>query len=117
MSKEQQHQLRGVSVQDDGRGEESLVSRQRFNNTTIKYISNKNEIEVQPSEVIFNNIQQNQSYEMVAYVRNLTKKSRRIRVFQPKSACFRCDYEMQGNVAAGLAMKLVITFDCNSTGE
>ena len=54
---------------------------------------------------------------MIAYVRNLTKKSRRIRVFQPKNNKFRCDYEMQGNIAAGLAMKMVITFDCELTSE
>jgi len=30
--------------------------RQKLNNTTLKYISNNNEIEVQPSEIIFNNI-------------------------------------------------------------
>lgn len=44
-------------------------------------------------------------------MRNLTKTARRIRVFQPQSGKFRVDYDMKGAIAAGLAMKLTVTFE------
>lgn len=47
-------------------------------------------------------------------MRNLTKTARRIRVFQPQSNKFRVDYDMKGAIAAGLAMKLVVTFETTS---
>ena len=50
-------------------------------------------------------------------VRNLTAKGRRIRIYQPKTHRFRCDYDMEGNVAAGLSMKLVVSFETNSSGD
>ena len=54
-----------------------------LNNSTIKYISNSDPIEVVPSEIIFKDILTNQTYEITVYIRNLTKTSRRIRVYQP----------------------------------
>jgi hypothetical protein len=66
---------------------------------------------VVPSEIIFKDIQTNQTYEITVYIRNLTKTSRRIRVYQPQTPKFRADYDMQGAIAAGIAMKLVITFE------
>ena len=50
-------------------------------------------------------------------VRNLSKNARRIRVFQPKTNKFRCDYDMQGALAAGIAMKLIVSFETNSLGD
>lgn len=44
-------------------------------------------------------------------MRNLTRTGRRIRVFQPQTPAFRADYEMQGSIAAGLAMKITVTFE------
>ncbi len=61
-----------------------------LNNTTIKYLSNEEPIEILPSEIIFKDIQTNQTYEITVYVRNLTK-----------TAKFRADYDMQGAIAAG----------------
>lgn len=47
-------------------------------------------------------------------VRNLTKIPRRIRITQPTTAParFRVDYDMQGSLAAGLSMILVVYFEC-----
>lgn len=61
----------------------------------LKQLSTGPPIEVVPSEIIFKDIQINQTYEITVFVRNLTQTARRIRVFQPHSN-FRCDYEMQG---------------------
>lgn len=44
-------------------------------------------------------------------MRNLTKTTRRIRVFQPQTPSFRADYEMMGGIAAGLAMRITVTFE------
>jgi hypothetical protein len=43
-------------------------------------------------------------------IRNLTKKMRRIIVSQPKNKKFKCAYDQTGSVAAGLSMKLVVSF-------
>ena len=85
--------------------------------TTIKYISNAMPIEVTPPEIIINDIEPNQTYEVVVLVRNLTNIGRRIRVYQPKTNKFRCDYDMQGNIAAGLAMKLIVSFETDKNGD
>jgi len=50
-------------------------------------------------------------------VRNLSKIVRRIRIFQPQNTKFRCDYEMAGAIAAGLAMKLTVSFETSVLGE
>src|SRR5690348_5601593 len=60
--------------------------------TNIKYISHSFPIEVMPPEIIINDIEPNQTYEVVLLVRNLTNIGRRIRVYQPKTNKFRCDY-------------------------
>ena len=54
---------------------------------------------------------------MIILVRNLTNKAKRIRCFQPKTSYFRCDYDIQGAVAAGLAMKLVLSFETSMVGD
>lgn len=79
--------------------------------STMKYLSNSDPIDISPSEIVFKDIQVNQTYEIQVFVRNLTKTARRIRVFQPQSAKFRVDYDMKGAIAAGLAMKLTVTFE------
>lgn len=85
--------------------------------TGIKYLSQQNPIEVLPPEVIISNIEVNQTYEVAVLVRNLTNQARRIRIFQPKTTKFRCDYEMPGAIAAGLAMKLAVTFETSTLND
>ncbi len=85
--------------------------------TTIKQISKSVPIEIIPNEIIINDIQPNQAYEVVILVRNLSSTGRRIRIFQPKTNKFRCDYDMQGNIAPGLCMKLLVTFETDKLGN
>ncbi len=85
--------------------------------TTIKNISKSVPIEVVPSEIIITDIQPYQTYEVMVLVRNLTATGRRIRIFQPKTNKFRCDYDMIGNIAPGLCMKLLVTFETDKPGD
>ena len=94
-----------------------LKQRSFINPKSLKYLSNNAPIDITPSEIIFRDIGVNQTYEMSIYVRNLTKIVRRIRVFQPQNTKFRCDYEMAGAIAAGLAMKLTVSFETAVLGE
>ncbi|KAL4498636.1 hypothetical protein ABPG72_019754 [Tetrahymena utriculariae] len=87
------------------------LSNRTLNNKTIRYLSNLDPIEILPSEIIFKDIQVNQTYEIQVFVRNLTKTTRRIRVFQPQSTKFRIDYGVIGGIAAGLAIKLTVSFE------
>jgi hypothetical protein len=85
--------------------------------TNLKYVSKSAPIEVNPPEIIINDIEVNQTYEVQVLVRNLTTVGRRIRIFQPKTNKFRCDYDMAGSIAAGLAMKLIVSFETNVLGD
>ena len=84
---------------------------------TIKFINNSTPIEITPPEISFLDINVNQIYQASVLVRNLTSVPRRIRVFQPKTSKFRCDYDMQGGIAAGLAMNLVVIFESETKGD
>lgn len=70
-----------------------------------------------PNEIIFKDIIPGQIYQMKAKVKNLSKVVRRIRVFQPKSPEFRCDYEMVTAIAPGLSIDLIISFEATERGE
>lgn len=94
-----------------------LKQRAFINSKTLRNISNNSPIDITPSEIIFRDIQANQTYEMSIYVRNLSKTVRRIRIFQPQNTKFRCDYEMAGAIAAGLAMRLTVSFETAVLGE
>ena len=83
----------------------------------LKYISNASPFEIVPNEVTFPDIIANQLYEITVLIRNLTKIPRRIRIFQPKTSKFRCDYDMQGVIAAGLSLRLVICFETSVLGQ
>lgn len=85
--------------------------------TNVKYINKSDPIEILPSEVIIKDFEINQTYEVIILVRNLTRVPRKIRIFQPKTSKFRCDYDMQGSIAAGLAMKLVLTFESSTLND
>jgi hypothetical protein len=84
---------------------------------TIKNITNSKPIEIIPPEIIFKDIEPNYTYEITVLVRNLTKKPRRIRIGQPKTSNFRCDYDMVEARAAGIPMKLVVSFETSDLGE
>ena len=74
-------------------------------------------IEVVPPEIIFNDIVPNQTYEMTVLVKNLTNIAKRLRIFQPSSLNFRCDYDVAKGLAPGLALKLLVSFETSNLGE
>ena len=74
-------------------------------------------LEVSPSEIIFKDVAAGQIYQMRVTVKNKTKVVRRIRIFQPRSPEFRCDYEMGTAVAPGLSIELIISFESSKEGE
>jgi hypothetical protein len=84
---------------------------------TIKNVSNADCLEIIPPEIIFKDIEANYTYEITVLVRNLSKKPRRIRIGQPKTSNFRCDYDMVEARAAGIPMKLVVSFETSDLGE
>lgn len=90
------------------------ISLPHISKNYSKFLSNATPIEIVPAEIVFRDIVPNQLYEMSVLVRNLTKIVRRIRVFQPRSSRFRCDYDMGGNLAAGLAIKLTVSFETST---
>ncbi len=99
-------------------GTEPLAKKNRPQTVTnIQRLSKSAPIEIIPSEIVINNIEPHQAYEVVIYVRNLTSSGRRIRIYQPKTNNFRCDYDMQGNIAPGLSMKLLVTFETDKIGN
>ena len=51
-----------------------------------------------------------QNYEVTVQVKNISKKVRRIKFVPPRTNKFRIDYDMQGPVAAGLSIKLNVSF-------
>lgn len=58
-----------------------LMNKSSLSSSKIKLLSSGAPIEVVPNEIIFKDIQVNQTYEIAVYVRNLTQNARRIRVF------------------------------------
>ena len=107
----------GKPVLNPLRMEQELEKPKPETNTNLKYITKAVPIEIIPPEVIIKDIEINQTYEVIILVRNLTNKAKRIRCFQPKTSYFRCDYDIQGAVAAGLAMKLVLSFETGMIGD
>jgi len=77
----------------------------------------KEAIEMHPSEAIFKDVEPGQIYQMKVQIQNKTRNRKRIRVFQPKSNLFRCDYELTESIAAGLSIDLVISFEGREKGE
>ena len=80
-------------------------------------LNTKAAFDVQPSEIIFKDVEPGQIYQMTVVVKNLTTSVKRIRVFQPKNSCFRCDYAMLGPIAPGLSIELVVSFESEENGE
>lgn len=75
------------------------------------------QLKVYPDEIIFKNVKENQTYEINVMVRNLTKSVKRIRIIQPTTSKFRCDYDVAGLLAPGLAFELIISFSTTVAGE
>lgn len=74
-------------------------------------------LHIYPDEIIFKDITENQTYEINVVVRNLTKVVKRIRIMQPTTSKFRCDYDMAGLLAPGLSIELVVSFSTSVSGQ
>jgi hypothetical protein len=74
-------------------------------------------LHIYPDEIIFKDIMENQTYEINVIVRNLTKAVKRIRIMQPTTSKFRCDYDMAGLLAPGLSIELVVSFSTSAAGQ
>ena len=73
-------------------------------------------VKIFPDEVIFKDIKASQSYEINISVRNITKKVKKVRIGQPTTSKFRCDYDMVASLASGIAMELIVSFSTNVLG-
>lgn len=71
------------------------------------------ELMVYPQEVVLRDIEAHQVYEVSILIRNLTRSLKRIKITQPASSKFRCDYDAQGPLAPGLTMELFVSFFTN----
>lgn len=80
-------------------------------------LTGEKSLKIYPDEIIFKDIKENQTYEINVMVRNLTKTVKRIRIFQPVTSKFRCDYDMAGVLAPGLAIELIISFSTTTHGD
>ena len=89
-----------------------------LNNTTVNTLANTDEpLEVFPPEIFIKDIEPLQNYEVTVIVRNITKKVRRLAFKQPKSSKFKLDYDMEGPLAAGLAVKINVSFETDHLGD
>lgn len=82
-----------------------------------KQVKDERMFEVTPNEIIFKDVSPGQIYQMKVVVKNKTETVRRIRVFQPKTPEFRCDYEMAKAIAPGLTIELIVSFEATKAGE
>jgi len=89
-----------------------------LNNTTTNHLGNTQEpIEVFPPEIFFKDIEPNQNYEVTVTVRNISKRVRRLKFTSPKTSKFQIEHDMQGPLAAGLAVKMNVSFETDQDGE
>lgn len=89
-----------------------------LNNTTINTLGNTDEpLEVFPPEIFIKDIEPLQNYEVTVIIRNITKKVRRLAFKQPKTNKFKLDYDMEGPLAAGLSVKLNVSFETDHLGD
>ena len=50
-------------------------------------------------------------------IRNLSKKPKRIKIDQPKLENFKCVYNYEAAKAAGIAFKIMVTFETNEVKD
>lgn len=74
-------------------------------------------VEVFPPEIVFKDIETEQIYEVTVCVRNLSKKSRRIRFTPPRTVRFKAKYEHTGPLHSGLATIVIISFETDQLGD
>ena len=85
--------------------------------TNVTSLTQKKLLDINPSEVFFKDVIANQAYEVNVTVTNTSRKMIRLKIGQPNRKEFRCDYDIRGPLAAGLAMKIAITFETDNETE
>ena len=85
--------------------------RKPLNQQKLKTVSNAGHLQIIPNEIIFKDVEANYTYEIPVLVRNLTKIPRRIRIGKPRTKEFKCDYNMVDARAAGIPMRITISFE------
>ena len=74
-------------------------------------------LEVFPEEIVFKDIETDQTYEVTVCVRNLAPQVRRIRFIPPQTGRFGARYEALGALAVGIATNVVVTFETDQLGD
>jgi hypothetical protein len=70
-----------------------------------------------PPEIFFKDIEPNQNYEVTVTVRNISKRVRRLKFTNPKTTKFQIEHDMKCPVAAGLAVKMNVSFETDYEGN
>jgi len=109
-----------VSKQDDKNKTVTKFGRTDGSGSQFRatqYDDKAKQLKIYPDEIIFKDIKENQTYEINVTVRNLTKTVKKIRVLQPTTSRFRCDYDLSGALAPGLSLELAVAFSTTTKGD
>ncbi|CAG9335550.1 unnamed protein product [Blepharisma stoltei] len=74
-------------------------------------------LEIFPPEIVFKDIEPDQTYEVTVSVRNLCSVVRRIRFIPPKTSKFLAEYETLGAIAGGTQTNIVISFETDHVAD
>lgn len=80
-------------------------------------ISKSEPLEVFPPEIVFKDIEPDQTYEVTVSVRNLSQRVRRIRFVPPKTSKFLAEYNNLGAIAGGIQTNIIISFETDHLGN
>lgn len=92
----------------------------KFDKTTSSKqvtLSKGEPLEIFPPEIVFKDIEPDQTYEVTVSVRNLCQKVRRIRFMPPKTSKFLAEYNNLGAIAGGIQTNIVISFETDHLGN
>jgi hypothetical protein len=80
-------------------------------------LSKSEALEVFPPEIVFKDIEPDQTYEVTVSVRNLCQRVRRIRFVPPKTSKFLAEYNNLGAIAGGIQTNIIISFETDHLGN
>ena len=83
----------------------------------LQTLSKSEPLEVFPPEIVFKDIEPDQTYEVTVSVRNLSQRVRRIRFIPPKTSKFLAEYSNLGAIAGGIQTNIVISFETDHLGN
>jgi len=68
-------------------------------------------LQLSQPEINFVNTEINELYEISIFIRNVSPNSQKIKIKKTQASCFTITTNREGNLAAGLDMKLTVLFD------